>query len=452
MPYTFSREAYERRVAWYTRARFGLFIHWGLYAIPARGEWVRSVERIPNEAYDPYLEAFNPRDCDMDRWMAAAKAAGMQYAVLTAKHHDGFCLFDSACTDFKSTNTPAGRDFVREYLEAARAHGLRAGLYFSLIDWRHPDFPHFGDRNHPMRDNPACSNEGRDFDRYLDYMHAQVRELCTNYGKLDILWFDFSYDRLRGEAWRAAELVDMVRTLQPEVIIDNRLEVSGEGFGSLAACRPTPYHGDFVSPEQIIPPNGLRDAEGNPLVWESCVTMNNHWGYCAADHYYKSAPMLIRRLVECVSKGGNLLLNVGPDAQGRFPRQSREILRDIGQWMDRNGESIYGCGPSGLAKPDYGRITRRGDALYYHIFENTVGPLPLFGLKKEDILSIRRLADGSEVPLSASWVHSDYPELVFADLGPDPELPDSIDTVLEVRVRHTWGADPGALPLDPTAL
>ena len=376
----------------------------------------------------------------------------MRYVVMTAKHHDGFCLFDSACTDFKSTNTPAGRDFVREYLEAARAHGLRAGLYFSLIDWRHPDFPHFGDRNHPMRDNPACSNEGRDFDRYLDYMHAQVRELCTNYGKLDILWFDFSYDRLRGEAWRAAELVDMVRTLQPEVIIDNRLEVSGEGFGSLAACRPTPYHGDFVSPEQIIPPNGLRDAEGNPLVWESCVTMNNHWGYCAADHYYKSAPMLIRKLVECVSKGGNLLLNVGPDAQGRFPRQSREILRDIGQWMDRNGESIYGCGPSGLAKPDYGRITRRGDALYYHIFENTVGPLPLFGLKKEDILSIRRLADGSEVPLSASWVHSDYPELVFADLGPDPELPDSIDTVLEVRVRHTWGADPGALPLDPTAL
>ena len=208
MSFTFSPEAYRRRVDWYTQARFGMFLHWGLYAIPARGEWVRSVERIPSEAYDPYMAQFDPQHCDMNRWMAAAKAAGMGYAVLTAKHHDGFCLFDSAYTDFKSTNTPAGRDFVREFLDAARSAGLRAGLYFSLIDWRHPDFPHFGDRNHPMRDNPACQNEGRNFQRYLDYMHAQVRELCANYGKLDLLWFDFSYDQLRGEAWRGTELME----------------------------------------------------------------------------------------------------------------------------------------------------------------------------------------------------------------------------------------------------
>ena len=439
MSFTFSPEAYRRRVEWYTQARFGMFLHWGLYAIPARGEWVRSEERIPNEAYDPYMDQFDPQDCDMGRWMEAARAAGMRYVVLTAKHHDGFCLYDSAYTEFKSTNSPAGRDFVREFLEAARAAGLRAGLYFSLIDWHHPDFPHYGDRNHPMRDNPACGNEHRNFDRYLDYMHAQVRELCTNYGKLDLLWFDFSYDRLRGEAWRASELMEMVRSLQPDVIIDNRLEVSGEGFGSLAACRPTPYHGDFVSPEQIVPPEGLRDAQGNPLVWESCVTMNNHWGYCATDTFYKPASMLIRSLVECVSKGGNLLLNVGPNAQGRFPRQSAEALEAIGRWMERNGASIYGCGPAGLAKPEYGRLTRRGDRLYYHIFENTMGPLPLFGLHREDILSVRRLADGSEVPLSTSWVHSDYPELVFADLGPDPVLPDPIDTVLEVRLREEAG-------------
>lgn len=439
MSYVFSREDYRRRVDWYTKARFGLFLHWGLYAIPARGEWVRSVERIPNEGYDPYMAEFDPQHCDMRAWMAAAKGAGMKYAVLTAKHHDGFCLFDSAYTDFKSTNSPAGRDFVREFLDAAREAGLRAGLYFSLLDWRHPDFPHYGDRSHPMRDNPAYGNEGRDFDRYLDYMHAQVRELCSNYGKLDILWFDFSYDNLRGEAWRATELVEMVRTLQPGIIIDNRLEVSGEGFGSLAACAPTPYHGDFVSPEQIVPPRGLLDAQGQPLVWESCVTMNNHWGYCAADRCYKPAPMLIKKLVECVSKGGNLLLNVGPDAAGRFPKQALDILREMGEWMGRNGESIYGCGPSGLDKPDYGRITRRGDTLYYHIFENTVGPLPLFGVKGEDIASIRRLADGSEVPLSASWVHSDYPELAFADLGPDPVLPDPVDTVLEVRLRAPSG-------------
>lgn len=440
MPYTFSREAYERRVSWYTRARFGMFIHWGLYAIPARGEWVRSVERIPNEAYDPYREEFNPEHCDMGAWMDAAKAAGMQYVVMTAKHHDGFCLFDSAYTDFKSTNSPAGRDFVREYLEAARERGLRAGLYFSLLDWRHPDYPHFGDPHHPMRDNPTCGNEGRDFDRYLEYLHNQVRELCTNYGRLDLLWFDFSYGALRGEAWKATELVNMVRSLQPEVIIDNRLEVSGEGFGSLADCHPAPYHGDFVSPEQIIPPNGLRDAQGQPLVWESCVTMNNHWGYCAADHDYKPASMLIKKLVECVSKGGNLLLNVGPDAQGRFPEESLRILKEIGLWMDRNGDSIYGCGPAGLEKPEYGRVTRNGNRLYCHIFENSIGPLPLYGLRREQIRSIRRLADGSQVPLSSSWVHGDYPDMVFAELGPSPVLPDPADTVLEVRL------EPGEVP------
>ena len=435
MSYTFSQEAYQRRVAWYTSARFGMFIHWGLYAIPARGEWVRSVERIPSGDYDPLMTEFDPRHCDMGAWMDAAKAAGMQYVVMTAKHHDGFCLFDSAYTDFKSTNAPAGRDFVREYLEAARARGLRAGLYFSLIDWRRPDYPHYGDLHHPMRDDPSYGNEGRDFGRYLDYLHSQVRELCTNYGKLDLLWFDFSYGDLRGEAWRASELMDMVRSLQPEVIVDNRLEVSGEGFGSLAACRPAPYHGDFVSPEQIIPPNGLRDAQGKPLVWESCVTMNGHWGYCATDHDYKPASMLVKKLVECVSKGGNLLLNVGPDAQGRFPEESRHILAEIGRWMDRNGESIYGCGPAGMEKPEYGRITRKGNTLYYHLYENTIGPMPLPGLEKDKVQAIRRLADGTEVLLSTNWVHSDYPDVVFVDLGPDPVLPDTTDTVLEVRLK-----------------
>lgn len=435
MAYTFDRAAYERRTAWYTQARFGMFLHWGLYAIPARGEWVRSYENIPSDVYDQYAKEFNPRDCDMHAWMEAARDAGMKYAVLTAKHHDGFCLYDSAYTDFKSTNTPAGRDFVREFLDAARDCGLRAGLYFSLIDWRHPDFPHYGDRYHPMRDDPAYGNENRNFDRYLEYLHNQVRELCTNYGKLDLLWFDFSYDHLRGDAWKATELMEMVRSLQPDVIIDNRLEVSGEGFGSLAACQPTPFHGDFVSPEQIIPPRGLVDAEGKPLVWECNCTMNNHWGYCATDHFYKPAPMLIKKLVECVSKGGNLLLNVGPDAEGRFPKESKAILKEIGAWMKENSASIYGCGAAGIEKPDFGRVTQKGNSLYFHLFENTIGPVPLFGVEKERIDCIRRLADGSEVPLSTSWVHSDYPDLAFADLGPDPVLPDPTDTVLEVRLK-----------------
>ena len=435
MAFQFSRQAYERRVKWFTEARFGMFIHFGLYSIPARGEWVRSEEFIPKEDYDPLINEFNPTRCDMRQWMRTARDAGMQYVLFTAKHHDGFCLYDSAYTDFKSTNSPAGRDFVREFLDAAREYGLRAGLYFSIIDWRHPDFPHYGDKQHPMRNDPAYGNENRDFNRYLDFFHAQVKEVCSNYGKLDLIWFDFSYDDLRGEAWRGTELMEMVRSLQPDVVINNRLEVSGEGYGSLAEGRPTPYHGDFVTPEKMIPPHGLLDVEGRPLVWESCVTMNEHWGYCATDNFYKPAPMLIKQLVECVSKGGNMILNVGPDATGRFPQRSLEILAEMGRWLDRNGESIYGCGPAGLEKPEYGRITRKGNTLYYHLYENTIGPMPLPGLEKDKVQAIRRLADGTEVLLSTNWVHSDYPDVVFVDLGPDPVLPDTTDTVLEVRLK-----------------
>ena len=437
--YQFDRQEYEKRMAWYTDARFGMFIHWGLYAIPARGEWVRSVERIPKEDYMPYFREFDPVDYDPAAWARAAKAAGMKYAVLTAKHHDGFCLFDSALTDFKSTNTPCHRDLVREYLDAFRAQGLKVGLYYSLLDWYHEDYPHYGDLCHPMRDDPAYSNEHRDFDRYLDYLHGQVRELCTNYGKLDILWFDFSYENenavMRGETWRAAELVDMVRRLQPGVILDNRLEVSGEGFGSLWEGNPTPWHGDFVSPEQIIPPAGLQDKNGRDLIWEACVTMNQNWGYCTNDRFFKPAPMLIKKLVECVSKGGNLLLNVGPDARGNIPPQSLEILAQIGAWMDRNGESITGCGKSSLPKPDMGRITAKGNKLYWHLFENTIGCVPLMGLRRDQVEHIRLLATGAEVPMAKGWIYDNYPDIVFADLGPDPVLPDPVDTVLEVTLR-----------------
>ncbi len=438
--FQFDRAEYEKRMAWYTEARFGMFIHWGLYAIPARGEWVRSTERIPKEEYMKYFEEFDPVDFDPKKWARTAKEAGMKYVVLTAKHHDGFCLFDSQYTEFKSTNTRCGRDLVKEYVEAVRAEGLKVGLYFSLLDWYHEDYPHYHDAHHPMRDDPAYENSGRNFDRYLEYLHNQVREICTNYGKIDVLWFDFSYgegpDALRGEAWRASELVEMVRTLQPGVIIDNRLEVSGEGFGSLWEGNPTPYHGDFVSPEQIIPPNGLLDKNGNDLVWEACVTMNNNWGYCQNDRFFKPSSMLIKKLVECVSKGGNLLLNVGPDAKGNIPPQSMAILSDIGDWMKLNSKSIYGCGKAGMEKPDMGRITRKGNKLYYHLFENTVGCMPLIGLRGEEVKEIRWLATGAEVPIAKGWIYDNYPDIVFADLGPDPVLPDPVDTVLEVTLAE----------------
>ena len=433
--YRFDRAQYDARVDWFRRARFGMFIHWGLYSIPGRGEWVRSDEQMPEEDYLPFFRVFSAPDFDPKAWAKAAKAAGMRYVVMTAKHHDGFCLFDSQYTDFKSTNTPFGRDAVKEFVEAVRSEGLRVGLYFSLIDWHHPDYPHYGDRYHPMRENPAYGNENREFDRYLDYLHAQVKEICSNYGKLDLLWFDFGYDHLRGEAWRGTELVDLVRTLQPGVLIDNRIEVSGEGFGSLYQCAPTPYHGDFVTPEKMIPPQGIRDVQGNSMVWEACITMNNNWGYCGEDHHYKPASLLIKKLVECVSKGGNMILNVGPDGRGNIPPESLEILSQIGDWMAKNGESIHGCGPAEIEKPEYGRITQKNNTRYFHIFENTLGPLPLMGLKREEISGLRLLATGQEIPISTSWVHSDYPEIVFANLGEDPILPDPVDTVLKVEMK-----------------
>ena len=430
--YTFNREAYNRRMEWYLDARFGMFIHWGLYSIPARGEWLRSEEEITKEDYMKYFEEFNPSDYNPKAWARAAKEAGMKYVVLTAKHHDGFCLYDSQYTDFKSTNTKLGRDVVKDFVEAVREEGLKVGLYFTIIDWYHDDYPHYGDKFHPMRKNPEFNNEGRNFDNYLTYMHNQIREICTNYGKIDLLWFDFSYDDMRGEKWKATELMSMVRYLQPDVIIDNRLECSGEGLGSLAACDPTPYHGDFVTPEKMIPPNGIQDVQGNDIAWEACVTMNNNWGFCAVDHFFKPASMLIKKLVECVSKGGNMILNVGPDARGNIPEESMEILKGIGGWMKKNGSSIYGCGKTQIPKPDYGRVTGKGNHLYFHLFENTIGPVPLLGVPKDRVKGIRYLATGAEVPVSTSWVHSDYPDIVFADLGPDPILPDQTDTVLEV--------------------
>ncbi|MDR1108248.1 MAG: alpha-L-fucosidase [Spirochaetaceae bacterium] len=426
------------RTRWFTEARFGMFIHWGLYAIPARGEWVRSVERMSHEDYLTYFNDFDAAGCRPREWARLAKKAGMKYAVLTAKHHDGFCLWDTALTDFKAPNAPAGRDLVREYLEAFREEGIRVGLYFSIIDWRHPDFPHYGDRQHPDRDNPACGNEGRDFNRYLDFMHGQIRELLTQYGKLDIMWFDFSYGDMAGEKWRASDLMKMVRSLQPHLIVDNRLEGSGENSGTILSANPSGYAGDFACPEQMIPPEGIRNAAGDPVPWETCITLNNHWGYCAADRHWKGADMVIRMLVECVSKNGNLLLNVGPDAKGRIPRPSVEILEAVGRWLEDNGPSIYGCGRADPAKPEWGRFTQRGNTLYAHLYEAQAGGVCLPHLAGK-IEKMRLLADGSEIRPANYWNLAEYGEHAFFFLNPQSydnyPLPDPADTVVEITLR-----------------
>lgn len=427
------------RTKWYNEARFGMFIHWGLYAIPSRGEWVRSMEQMPKEDYEPFFDEFHVENYDPKKWARLAKKAGMKYAVLTAKHHDGFCLYDSALTDFTSTKAPCKRDLVAEFLEAFRAEGIKVGLYYSLIDWRHEDFPHYGDLHHPMRNHRECGNENRDFDRYLDYMFGQIKELLTNYGKLDLMWFDFSYGDMKCEKWKAKELIEMVRSIQPHIIIDNRLEGSAEDAGSIRTANPTSYSGDFASPEQMIPPAGIRDEEGNPLPWESCITLNTSWGYVSGDKHYKSAKMVVRMLVECVSKGGNLLLNVGPNAKGEIPKESVDILNAVGDWMQANKESIYGCGYAAIDKPEWGRFTRKGNKLYAHVMEEQAGAicLPFMAGK---IKQMRLLSDGSEIKETFFWNLKEYQEHAFFFFSPQffdcYPLPDEIDTVVEITLKE----------------
>ena len=423
------REEPNMRTGWFLKDRFGMFIHWGIYSVPARGEWVRSQERISIEDYQKYFDAFDPVDFDPRRWAKLARNAGMKYVVLTAKHHDGFCLFDSKLTDYKATNTKAGRDLVREYLDAFRAEGLKGGLYYSLLDWHHPDFPAWGDPFHPMRGEAGWKDRKQDFSRYVDYFHGQVRELLTNYGKIDILWFDFSYrgknGEMSGEKWQASRLMKMVRNLQPDIVVNNRL--GGDGTQKVLT------YGDFTSPEQILPRKGIVDGNGNPVPWEACVTMNDHWGYCAADHDFKRPKDIIRALVECASKNGNLILNVGPDARGNIPEESVEILEEVGRWMKKNGRSIYGCGAAPLPKPEWGRYTQNGKKLYAHILDRGVGPIVLEGLGGK-VAGARLLNDGSEIDCSVPWNAGEHGSDAFLNLRTG-RLPCEEDTVAEIDLK-----------------
>jgi alpha-L-fucosidase len=257
------------------------------------------------------------------------------------------------------------------------------------------------------------------------------------------MWFDFSYEKMAGEKWKATELMQMVRSLQPHLIVDNRLEGSGENSGTILTANPSLFSGDFACPEQMIPPEGVRNELGDPVPWEACITLNNHWGYSSTDQHWKPAEMVIRMLVECVSKNGNLLLNVGPDAKGRIPRASAEILETVGRWLDDNGESIYGCGAAagygaaGLDKPEWGRFTRKGDKLYAHIYEPQAGGLCLPNLAGK-IEKLRLLSDGSEIQVAKYWNLAEYAQHAFFFLNPQSSdnypLPDPRDTVVELSL------------------
>ena len=390
------------RVKRFANDRFGMFIHWGLYSIPAENEWIRNHKRISNEDYQPYFDTFDPVNYDPKKWARLAKKAGMKYAVLTTKHHDGFCLFDSQYTDYKATNTPAGRDLVREYADAFRAEGIKVGFYYSLLDWHHPDYPAYNDMHHPMRGNEAYKDQqGQHFERYREYMHNQIRELLTNYGKIDVMWFDFSYGEMTGEKWGASEIVKMARELQPDIIIDNRLG------GNVKAEEPEDYAGDYASPEQMIPVGGVKDVNGNPIPWETCITLNDHWCYVQRDNNFKSAKNVINMLMECVSNGGNLLLNVGPNAKGEIPEESVKILEEVGEWMHLNSEAVYGCGAVEMERPSWGRVTRNDNAIYLYVQDTCSEHIPVYDCP-EKIKCAVLLADGSEVKMHLPWNAESY--------------------------------------------
>ncbi|HWT25913.1 MAG TPA: alpha-L-fucosidase [Solirubrobacteraceae bacterium] len=373
---------------WFLQSRFGLFIHWGLYAVPARHEWVQSRELIAEDDYRRYFETFDPDLYDPETWAREAYAAGMRYAVITTKHHDGFCLWDSALTDYKAPNTPAGRDLLRPFVDAFRAAGMRIGFYHSLIDWHHPEFP--VDGIHPMRDDEEfkARAKGRDISVYREYLHGQVRELLTQYGKIDVMWYDFSYSgRWWGgkgkEDWGSEELLAMTRELQPGVIVNDRLEIGG----------------DLVTPEQYQPARAPARADGEPVLWEACQTLNGSWGYDRDNLDWKSLEMLVQMLVDTVSKGGNLLLNVGPTARGEFDPRAMERLRGVGEWMRLHERAIRGCGPSLHVPPPDCRYTQRGDRLYLHVFAWPFRHLHLEGMA-DRVRWARLLGDGSEIAMT----------------------------------------------------
>ena len=374
--------------AWFAEARFGLFVHWGLYALAARHEWVMSREQIPPETYERYVRYFEVDRYDPQAWARAAKAAGMRYAVLTTKHHDGFCLFDSALTDYTVAATPYGRDAVAAFVEAFRAEGLRVGFYHSLLDWHHPDFRI--DVHRPLRDHPDAAelNAGRSPERYRAYLHGQVRELLTGYGRIDYLFFDFSYPGLahRGlpgkgpDDWGSEELTALVRELQPQILVNDRLGLPG----------------DLVTPEQYQPSGPTRGPDGEPLVWEACQTLNGSWGYDRDNRDVKPVELLVRMLVDGVSKGGNLLLNVGPTGRGDLDPSAAGALAGIGAWMDRHARSVHGAGPSSFTPPPDCRYTQRGDRLYVHVLAWPLGHLHLPDLAGR-VAHAQVLHDASEV-------------------------------------------------------
>ena len=379
--------------AWFTHDRFGMFIHFGLYAMPARHEWVKNYEEIPEDHYDLYFKHFNPDLYDPKEWARQAKAAGMKYVVMTTKHHEGFCLFDTKYTDYKSTNTPYGKDILTPMVDAFRSKGLRTGFYHSLLDWHHPDYT--VDECHPMRDNAEyiAKDPERHLERYVEYLHNQTEELLRKYDPVDIIWFDFSVggsNRFPGKGkneWHSEEFIKMIRSINPKIMIDDRLQIDQ----------------DIKTPEQYMPDEWVK-VNGVPVVWEGCHTFSGSWGYYRDEQSWKSVDQLLKMLIDSVSMGGNLLLNVGPTGRGEFDERAYDRLRGIGKWMKRHSRSIYGCtqAPLEFECPKDCRLTYNPETqrLYVHMYSWPFGKLRLTGELAEHVEYIQILSDASELRFS----------------------------------------------------
>ncbi|MEN6645488.1 MAG: alpha-L-fucosidase [Armatimonadia bacterium] len=341
------KQTREDVIEWFKDVKFGMFIHWGVYALLGKGEWIRNVGQIPEEEYVKLPPKFNPTKFDPDEWAALAKRAGMKYMVFTTKHHDGFCMWDTKTTDYKITNTPYGKDVLAMLHKAFEKKGVRAGYYFSVMDWHHPDYlPRLG---WEAETRPA---EGADPKRFVKYMQAQIKEIVSR--DPFVLWYDGGWMNAPDE-YAAVETNAMARKINPDILINDRMFTKE----------------DLTTPEQRIPPTGIKDENGNPVLWEACITMTSHWwGYDKYEKVYKTPEFLIRMLVDIVSKGGNLLLNIGPKPDGTIQKEFVDRLVAIGKWMDKYSDAIYGttASPFNLL-PFYGRVTTKGDKLYVHVFE-----------------------------------------------------------------------------------
>ena len=358
-------------VHWSHSSRHGCELSWplvgGVSALP-------TCVNMPVETYHSTARTFNPESYDPAEWARIARASGMQYAVLTTKHHDGYAMYHTRESDFSVEHSRYRRDIVRMFVDAMRAEGLRVGLYFSLIDWHHPDYPAFTEADKPYRFGTWRRSSEEEWERFLDFMFAQVRELLTDYGTIDMIWFDGGWERT-AEEWRASELHEMIRSLQPDILINDRL----------------PGFGDFDTPEQFVPPRPPDRA------WETCMTINESWGYTPADHNFKSGRTIVHTLCEIAGRGGNFLLNVAPMADGRIQPELLERLEALKGWMARNGESIVGTQPGLEPWQFYGPSTRRSNRLYLHLLMKPYDSVTVRGVPIKRLRSVRVL--GSDTKL-----------------------------------------------------